>query len=145
MHFIRLFYLIKPMYLRYRAKYYNEIKEKLEFGFFWSADYVKNHGTLDIDDREKLEELIRWFDKHLPIPDYYQKKKNRQEAKSATSWFKDTSLDFIVKMNELSEILKTYNVEVERISSKKILGKKIFEDEFQITVIPYREVAKKIK
>ncbi|KAA3598392.1 MAG: hypothetical protein DWQ06_11770 [Calditrichaeota bacterium] len=133
------------MYLRYRAKYYNETTEQLEFGFFWAAEYLKNYGNLDIDDRQKLEELIHWFDNNLPIPDYYQKKKNRQDAKSATSWFKDSSNNFIARMNELSEILKNYNVEVERISSKKLLGKQIYEDEFQVTILPYREVAKKIK
>jgi hypothetical protein len=133
------------MYLRYRAKYYNERTEKLEFGFFWAADYLKNHGILGIGDRQKLEELIKWFDKHLPVPDYYQNKKNRQDAKSATSWFKDSSSNFIQRMNELSVILETYNVEVERISSKKVLGKKIYEDEFQVTVLPFREVVKKIK
>ena len=75
---------------------------------------LKNYGTLNLEDRQKLEELIHWFDHNLPIPEYYQKKKNRQDAKSATSWFKDTSNNFISRMNELSEILKIVNSLIEK-------------------------------
>ena len=133
------------MYLRYRAKYYNHSTENLEFGFFWAAEYLKNHCTLNLEDRNKLEDLIKWFDNHLPIPDYYQKKKNRQASKSATSWFKDSSDKYISRMNELSNILEMNNVDIERINSKKLLGKKIYEDEYQVTILPYRDFAKKVK
>ncbi len=133
------------MFLRYQAKYYNEETDKEEFGFFWAAEYVKNFAPLSLEDRKPLEDNIKWFDHHLPIPDYYQTEKNRQASKSATSWFKDTAHHFISRMNEMSKILEQYGVEVNRISSKKPLGKKIYEDEYQITVNPHREVAKKVK
>ncbi|PCH66443.1 MAG: hypothetical protein COC01_07995 [Bacteroidetes bacterium] len=133
------------MYLRYLAKYYNETTQKQETGFFWSADYLKNHGNLQVTDRQKLEELIQWFDKNLPIPNYYQSKKNHQESKSAATWFKDSSDKYIKRMNELAELLEVYNVDVQRISCKRLLGKKIFEDDYQITIIPYRDIAKKVK
>lgn len=133
------------MYIRYRAKYYDDTKDQIGFGFFAAAENLKAHGSLSKADHKKLEELIYFFDHQLPIPDYYQKKKNRQGAKSATSWFKDTASNFIARMNELAKILTSHNVEVERINSKKIPGKKIYEDEFQITVVPFREIANKIK
>jgi len=133
------------MYLRYLAKYYNENTKKQELGFFWAADYLQNNANLKVADRQKLEKLIHWFDNQLPIPNYYQNKKNRQESKSATTWFKDTSDKYIKPMNELAEILELNNVDVQRISSKKLLGKKIYEDDYQVTIIPYRNIAKKIK
>lgn len=132
------------MYLRYLANFYNEELKKEEVGFFSAAEYLKNHGTLEVEDREALEKLIHWFDHELPIPDYYQDEKNRQAAKSATSWYKDTAKVYIKNMNVLTRILETYNVEVQRISSQKVLGKQIYEDEFQVTVIPFRDVKKKV-
>ncbi len=133
------------MYLRYRAKYFNEKNQKIEFGFFWAAEYLKNNVDLDIEDSTRLEELIHWFDHNLPIPDYYQDEKNRQAAKSATSWYKDTAQKFIKPMNGLAWILEKYHIDVERINSKKIPGKKIYEDDYQITVLPYRDMKKKIE
>ena len=132
------------MYLRYLASFYNEELEKEDVGFFKAAEYLKDHGILSIEDRKDLEELIYWFDHELPIPDYYQAEKNRQTAKSATSWFKDTADVYIKKMNQLVKILETYNVQVERINSSKIPGKQIYEDEYQITVIPFRDIKKNV-
>jgi hypothetical protein len=133
------------MFLRYRAKYYNEDTEKEAYGFFWAADYLIKRGTLLQPEQEKLEKLMHFFDNNLPIPDYYQKEKNRQAAKSATSWYKDTANKFIDRMNEMALLLKKYHVNIERISTKKIQGKKIYEDEFQVVIIPYRDVAKQVK
>ncbi len=133
------------MYLRYRAKYFNHTTQKLELGFFRAADYLKKNGILQREDREKLESLIHYFDHNLPIPDYYQKEKNRQSAKSATSWFKDSSDKYISRMNELADILEQYHIEVERIHSKKLSGKKIYEDDFQVTILPFRDTARQVK
>lgn len=132
------------MYLRYLASFYNEELEKEDVGFFKAAEYLKDHGVLSIEDRQDLEALIHWFDHELPIPDYYQSEKNRQAAKAATSWFKDTAQVYITNMNKLAKILQTYNVAVKRINSQKILGKQIYEDEYQVTVIPFRDVKKKV-
>lgn len=133
------------MYLRYRAKYYNNETEKTEFGFFLAADYLKYHCIINSEDKNKLEYLIKWFNNNLPIPYYYNKEKNRQSSKAATSWFKETSGEFITQMNVLSNILEKNNIEVQRISSKKILGKIIYEDDYQVTIIPFRDVTKNIK
>ena len=132
------------MYLRYRAKYYNEETKKIEFGFFAAADYLNKFIDLNIEDRKELERLIYWFDHTLPIPDYYQDKKNRQKAKMATSWYKDSAEKFIKPMNELAVILENYHVEVERINANKILGKKLYEDEFQITLLPFKDAKRNI-
>jgi hypothetical protein len=128
------------MYLRYRAKYYNTQTGKIAYGFFWAADYLQKHGDLHANESKALEELIHWFDHQLPIPDYYQDEKNRQQAKSATSWYKDTALEFIGRMNRLAEILNDNGVEVERISAKKLRGTILYEDDHQVTVIPFRDV-----
>ena len=132
------------MYLRYRATYFNASTNKVEYGFFWAADYLQK-SDLEVQDRDRLDELVHWFDHNLPIPDYYQDEKNRQEAKSATSWFKDTAIEYIDKMNELGRILTKNNVNVERISRKQLKGKKIYEDEFQVTIIPFKDSIKKVK
>ena len=132
------------MYLRYLANFYNETIEKEAVGFFNAADYLQKQGVLLAEDQEKLDKLVYWFDNELPIPQYYQAEKNRQAAKSATSWFKDSATIYIHKMNELATILTAYQVQVKRINSRKIMGKIIYEDDFQITVIPFRDLRKKV-
>lgn len=47
-------------------------------------------------------------------------------------------------MNELANLLEQYQIEVERISAKKTPGKIIYEDDYQITVIPFRDVKKHV-
>jgi len=110
-------------FLRYRAKYYHEQNDKIQLGFFWAADYLQKHGNLEKEDRKELEELI---------------------PKSATSWFKDSAKEFIKRMNELARILEHYNVDVERINVKELPGKKIYEDDYQVTIIPFRESRKSV-
>lgn len=133
------------MYLRFRAKYFNGVTGTTGYGFFWAADHLKNHGDLSISDRKELESLTKWFDNKLPIPEYYQDERNRQDAKSATSWFKDSAKLYIENMFKLKQVLDSYNVETETINRKKLPGKKIYEDEFQITVIPFRDEKKRVK
>lgn len=133
------------MYLRYLAKYYNEKTEKEGLGFFWAADYLQKHSPNVVREHKELDELIYWFDHKLPIPDYYQDEKNRQLAKSATSWFKDSAHECISRMNKLAKILEANHVQVERIHAKKLHGKKIYEDEFQVTLLPYRDIADQVR
>lgn len=133
------------MYLRYLAKYYNETNQKEDLGFFYAADYVRDHCNLSVADRKDLESSIHWFNHHLPVPDYYQTEKNRQSSKSATSCFKDSATPFIYSMNEVNKILEKYHISIKRISSKKPLGRKMYEDDFQVTIDPYREVSRKVK
>ncbi len=132
------------MYLRFRAKYYNTETEKTEYGFFWTADFLQKNGNLQTIDDERLNALICFFDHELPIPEYYQDEKNRQKSKSTTSWFKDSATMFIKSMNELAAILEKYNIEVERIHAKKLPGKVIYEDDFQVTIIPFRDLGKNV-
>ncbi len=132
------------MYLRYLAQYYNEEKEQEELGFFSAAEYLKKHAVLSKEDQTQIEKLIHWFDHELPIPDYYQDKRNRQKAKSATSWFKDSAEVYIDNMNQLARILEDHHVIVERIYSKKLPGKKIYEDDYQVTILPYRDLGKRV-
>jgi len=132
------------MYFRFLAQFYNIVDEKEEVGFFRAAEYLQDSVDLTIEDRALLDKLIHWFDHELPIPDYYQDERNRQSAKSATSWFKDTAVDFIKGMNQLAKILTTYGVHVDRIHEKKLMGKVIYEDDYQVTILPFREKRKRV-
>jgi len=133
------------MYLRYIAKYFHEENQRIQYGFFWAADYLIKNVSLSIRDRETLEKNVHWFDHNLPIPEYYQDEKNRQLAKSATSWYKAKAKECIQRMNSMIPILEDHHVDVTRLKSKELIGKVIYEDNFQVTIIPFREVAKKVK
>lgn len=133
------------MFLRYRAQFYDASQDSIRFGVFWAADYLKNHGTLAKEDRARLEQLIHWFDHELPIPEYYQDEKNRKAEKAATSWFKDSAQQCIRNMNELTHLLEQHQVVIERIHAKKLPGKIIYEDDYQVTILPFREGRKQVR
>ena len=133
------------MYLRFLAKYYHVENKQIQYGFFWAADYLVKHAPLSVEHRKHLEATVYWFDHNLPIPEYYQDEKNRQAAKSATSWYKETAKECVQRMNSMIPILEAHHVDVSRLTSKKLMGKVIYEDDFQVTIIPFREVAKKVK
>ena len=58
-------------------------------------------------------------------------------------WFKDSAKEHILKIHDSILILEKYNLIVERVTSKNP-GTIVYEDEFQISVIPFRSYRKRV-
>lgn len=122
------------MYLRYIVSYHNTVSGKTETGIFRSADFVRDHGGINEPAKAQLQELITWFDQHLPVPEFYDDPAKRKEEDHTYFWFKRSAENFIEKMEALCDILEDNSVNIERLSADDLPGKLIFEDECQIAV-----------
>jgi hypothetical protein len=89
-------------------------------------------------DREQLEAIGNWFDKHLKRPARLAVSSRPHSKAQAISWYRDTATAHIAKMRELQEVLERNGLTVEMIKAKR-LGYVLYEDEFQIAAYPFNE------
>ena len=107
--------------------------------------FLRDHQLTSDTDEVKLNVLHNWFKDNLDVPKHFHKnaKTVGWESKSL-SWFKDSAKEHILKVQELLEILERYDLIVERVSTK-YPGTKVYEDDIQISAIPFSGDIKKVK
>ncbi len=130
------------MFIRFIVKYYNRETKREETGVFRAADYVRDFSAIGADEKEKLRELIVWFDENLPVPEFYDDPATRGEENHTYFWFKTDAAEFLEQMNALSEILQRNGVKTEKLRAERVPGKLIYEDYCQIAVVPLKDVSK---
>jgi hypothetical protein len=130
------------MFVRFIVKYHNGQTRREETGVFRAADYVRDFSEIGADEKEKLQNLISWFDEHLPVPEFYDDPAKRSEETNTYFWFKADAAEFLEQMNPLIEILKRNGVKVEKLRAERVPGVLVFEDYCQIAVVPFEEVLK---
>ena len=133
---------IRAMYIRFIVKYFNRQTETEETGIFRAADYVRDFTEIAPAEKDKLQNLIEWFDNHLPVPEFYDDPAKRSDEQHTYFWFKAGATEFLDAMRALAAILEANDVKVERLTAAGVPGKLIFEDECQIAVIPPEDVLK---
>lgn len=128
----------KPIYLRFVVGT-NREKPKYQTGVINSLELLRENGELPPYEREHVEELFAWFNKHLPVPPFSKNKWSPE----AISWFKASAQEMISKFRELIAILEQYDYRVRMLKTERP-GHILYEDEFQIvavtwpTPVPYR-------
>lgn len=130
------------MFIRFIVKYYNRQTERLETGIFRAADYVRDFSEISQTEKENLQELISWFDAHLPVPDFYDDPAKRSEEQHTYFWFKAGATEFLDRMNVLTSILERNGVKAEKLLAEKVPGELVFEDYCQIAIVPIDDVTK---
>jgi hypothetical protein len=132
------------LYLRFITQFINEV-DKPEVGVFNAMHFIWEHRLTKDDDEAKLKELYAWFKSHLNAPPWFTNPKGYPHESKALSWFKDSSKEHILKMHEVMQVLEKYDIIVERLTSKAIPGTIVYEDEFQISAVPWGGFRKKAK
>jgi hypothetical protein len=97
------------------------------------------HGS----DREMLEEVMSWFNKHLLVPSRFSRSSSKGYYRRATrgiSWFRDTSGECITRMFTLKRIIENQGHTVTLIREERI-GYVVYEDEYQIVAEPFKDTA----
>ena len=109
--------------MRFTTQFINPYGER-ETGIFMALKYFRDdYSATQNDDVVKLKALSAWF--------------------ISLSWFKDSSKEHINRIHELIEILERYDIVVERITSKNP-GYIVYDDEFQISAIPFKTDRNKV-
>ena len=131
------------MYLRFTTQFINPYGER-ETGIFMALKYFRDdYSATQNDDVVKLKALSAWFNQNLDKPTKLSNASNKSPANISLSWFKDSSKEHINRIHELIEILERYDIVVERITSKNP-GYIVYDDEFQISAIPFKTDRNKV-
>jgi hypothetical protein len=131
------------MYLRFITQFVNPYGEN-ETGIFMSLKFLRDDYRLTTDeDVYKLKVLTGWFNDFLDKPAKFSNAKNKNPESISLSWFKDSAKEHIQKMQELIEILERYDFVVDRLNTKNP-GYIIYEDDYQVSAIPFKSDRNKV-
>jgi hypothetical protein len=108
---------------------------KLLSGLITEAKLLRDKGALTNHEVEHLESLYEWFNNSLPCPPF----KTAGWSRDAVSWFKDSAIEPIKKMRELSIVLDSHGLLVRTLRSERP-GRVLYEDEYQIVVIENKDL-----
>ena len=105
-------------------------------GLFHAARRLKESVELEAGDRDRLELLGAWFDRHLPRPSRFAMSSRPHRKAQALSWFRDSATAHIAKIRELADVLGGYRTDIQLIKSRRV-GYVVYEDRVQIVACPF--------
>lgn len=105
-------------------------------GIFVAVDHLRRAGRLSDADELAYFDTDDWFRAELPDPPFYAD----GNTVRAVTWFKTAAAaDMLARLDVLRDILRRHDVPHDRVRSDDP-GRVIYEDQFQIGVIPYHRV-----
>ncbi|MFB4276168.1 hypothetical protein ACBJ59_12815 [Nonomuraea sp. MTCD27] len=122
------------LYVRFQVRYYGRLG--VPVGIFAACHHLRHGGRLTPEDDELFTEVDDWFLAHLPYPPFYAD----GNTVRAVPWFKPNATDLIAALAPLEDLLHRYAVPYDVVRSPDP-GTIIYEDEFQIGVLPYARMA----
>jgi hypothetical protein len=124
----------RPSYLRLCVMR-RDGRRHLQRGVLRVAGELRATGTMRHEDAARLDEILRWFNRNLPVP----RKLSRVHA---VFWFRAEALrsspDLKLKIAELAQLLILYRQRLMLMKTERP-GKAIYADGFQVWAIPYSE------
>ena len=118
-------------FVRLHATYVGRIG--VEVGLFVAVDHLRRADLLTLDEEEQYFDVDDWFQENLPNPPFYED----GNSVGGVTWFKlGTAQDLVARLAILGEILDRHGVGHLKSYSNDP-GTVIYEDEFQVGVIPY--------
>jgi hypothetical protein len=124
------------MYLRFITSFADEYN-MTRTGVFQAAGYLRRNNDIHYYDKCYLNEVWEWFAQNLNAPAHFKARKPKKASHLSVCWFKNTANEHLGKMYEMIEILEKYDIMVTRIKRHNP-GYIIYEDEFQVSSIPYK-------
>lgn len=107
-------------------------------GFFKTAYAMRLEAYASVHDADQLNALLNWLDDNLDVATRFAKSKNRHAHGKALSWVKPSASDHIQKSQELMTLLESYSVRSEMLTTATP-GVIVYEDEWQVAAIPFKE------
>lgn len=124
------------MYLRFVIAEIDSRSQSLKGIFTVGYDLLRDR-ELEIYEEEEIKTLLAYFQKMLPIPTKFSRKKKKpDEDTRGISWIKSENTELVTKLYELKNIVERHGYFVETIKSKTP-GYVVYEDEFQVVAEPF--------
>ena len=120
-----------PEFVRLQASYRGSLG--VEVGVFVAVDHLRRADRLTEPEEELYFDIDGWFNKNLPNPPFY----DDGNSVGAVAWFKKaTTAAMLERLAPLCDILTKHGVAWTAAESSDP-GTVIYEDAFQVGVIPY--------
>lgn len=121
----------EPRFVRLQARYRGRLG--VEVGVFVAVDHLRRADRLSESEEELYFDIDDWFNVNLPNPPFYED----GNSIGAVTWFKKATSDAMLdRLAPLCEILTKYGVAWTAAESFDP-GTIIYEDDFQVGVVPY--------
>lgn len=117
-------------YVRFQVRYYGRLG--VPVGIFAACHHLRRAGRLVPADDELFTQVDDWFIARLPYPPFYADGNTIR----AVPWFKPDAAWLIAALAPLEDLLRRYDVPYDIVRSPDP-GTIIYEDDFQIGVLPY--------
>jgi hypothetical protein len=119
-------------FVRFQAPYRGRLG--VEVGIFVAVDHLRRANLLTEEEEEVYFDVDDWFKVHLPNPPFY----DDGNTAGAITWFKRSSTEELrQRLHPLCHVLNKYGV-LWHAAESADPGTIIYEDEFQVGVIPYQ-------
>jgi hypothetical protein len=102
--------------------------DRRQVGLFTAAYHLSHEGLLLAHDQERLQELLGWFVRELPVPPC------GTIPPRALFWYVNAG-PFARRMWEMAALLKEYRFTAELIKAR-VLGRVVYRDEHQLAALP---------
>jgi hypothetical protein len=107
-------------------------------GVFQEACRLRYTGRLSDDEQQQCDGILRWFNRHLPVPDKFSRSRRRYACGKAICWFKEGAARYIGRVRELAAMLELHSIPVEMLRTGKP-GYIVYEDPYQVAAVPFRD------
>ena len=106
-------------------------------GIFRSAGLVLDTRVdIAVADRERFEDVLAWFNRHLPFP--------RRVTPEMIFWFRPEARECASRIWELVHLLREHGVLVQTMRTARP-GRIVYSDGMQVGAVPYRAVQRTIR
>ncbi len=117
-------------YLRLQVDYVGRLG--VEVGIFVAVDHLRRKNLLTPEEEELYFDIDDWFREHLPEPPFYAD----GNSIGAITWFKSAPTGaMLARLEPLRDLLTVHGVRCDLVRASNP-GKLIYEDEYQVGVIP---------
>ena len=131
------------MYIRFITEFKNEYNE-VQTGVFQAAAFLRKNNLTYEFDKLRLNEIKDWFNSNLDKPGRFSRSRKKHAETVSLSWFKSSAVEHLKWMYELKVVLEKYDIVVEVIMRENP-GYILFEDEYQVTTLPFKMNREKVK
>jgi hypothetical protein len=107
-------------------------------GIFTVAYDLSRAGRLPTYEHEELDELLKWFEDHLPIPETFTVSKHPRAEETAISWIRASAHDHVVQLRRLVLLVGAAGFPIDELRTRRP-GYVVYEDDHQVVAFPFSD------
>ena len=124
------------IYLRFETTQVDHNTGRMQ-GVFTLAYHLLRQGQMPISQEDRLRETVIWFEKYMPVPSRFSRKRHAAHSNTpGISWVKTSAQEATQRFWELKSVLNDvgYHIVVRKTVRP---GRLVYEDKLQAVTIPF--------